>query len=140
MSEIEIMCWDGKRVWMVLWVFILIDTGGRYLVPYSTFCLHQWNEGRSIPTELVNVTSLTRGCTLISISYFDMFWTPYHMWYPWVIFWRPPYPYPITMDKFSKHKWTLIITNIGQGREVYISKSLQHFMNIFRGNCKIYRI
>ena len=20
-----------------------------------------------------------RGCTLISISYFDMFWTPYHM-------------------------------------------------------------
>ena len=57
-----------------------------------------------------------RGCTLISISYFDLFWTQYHMWYPWDIFWRPPYP--ISMDnniqvQFNKRKWTLI--NVGQG-------------------------
>ena len=42
------------------------------------------------------ICNILRGCTLISISYFDIFWTPYHMWYPWDIFWRPPYP--ITMD------------------------------------------
>ena len=27
---------------------------------------------------------------------FDIFWTPYYMWYQWDILWRPPYP--ISMD------------------------------------------
>ena len=37
------------------------------------------SDEESLESDEKDTSVSIRGCTLISISYFDMFWTPYHM-------------------------------------------------------------
>ena len=43
-----------------------------------------------------------RGCSQISLSYFGIIWTPYHLWYARDIFWRPPYPLTVGNDIYEQ--------------------------------------
>ena len=38
-----------------------------------------WEQQGSKAENNKSLSMYLRGCTLISLSYFDMFWTPYHM-------------------------------------------------------------
>ena len=80
---------------------------------YKRFCANRPQEQNISPRKLSQKVCL-RGCTLISISYFDIY----------VLDPIPPVIFMIsismdndTQEQFNKCKWALININIDQGRE-----------------------